>query len=229
MTEKLTIANWAEEDKPREKLERLGASALSNAELLGILIGSGSQDESAVDLMKHILRDCDNNLNTLGKMTIPELTRYKGMGPAKAITILAACELGKRRALDKIGARPDLGSSLAIYNYMLPKMQDLDHEEAWLLMMNQNFKLIKATCISNGGITETAVDIRVLIKEAVVNNATIIAFCHNHPSNSPQPSKADDKLTAQIAEACKLMRLFFMDHVIITDGAFYSYHDKGKL
>lgn len=226
---KLTIAHWAEEDKPREKLERLGATALSNAELLGILIGSGSQDESAVDLMKHILRDCDNNLNTLGKMTIPELTRYKGMGPAKAITILAACELGKRRALDKIGPRPDLGSSLAIYNYMLPKMQDLDREEAWLLMMNQNFKLIKATCISNGGITETAVDIRVLIKEAVINNATIIAFCHNHPSNNPQPSKADDLLTHQIAKASELMRLFFMDHVIITDGAFYSYHDKGKL
>ncbi len=229
MTEKLTIANWAEEDKPREKLERLGASALSNAELLGILIGSGSTDESAVDLMKHILRDCDNNLNTLGKMEIRDLTKYKGMGPAKAITILAACELGKRRALDKIGLRPDLGSSLAIYNYMLPKMQDLDREEAWLLMMNQNFKLIKATCLSYGGISETSVDIRLLIKEAVLNNATIVAFCHNHPSNSPQPSKADDQLTLKISKACEIMRIFFMDHVIITDGAFYSYHDKGKL
>ena len=114
MAEKLTIANWAEEDKPREKLERLGASALSNAELLGILIGSGSTDESAVDLMKRILKDCDNNLNQLGKKSIRELTQYKGMGPAKAITILAACELGKRRALDKIGTRPDLGSSLAV-------------------------------------------------------------------------------------------------------------------
>ena len=130
MAEKLTIANWAEEDKPREKLERLGASALSNAELLGILIGSGSTDESAVDLMKRILKDCDNNLNQLGKKSIRELTQYKGMGPAKAITILAACELGKRRALDKIGTRPDLGSSLAIYNYMLPKMQDLDTKRA---------------------------------------------------------------------------------------------------
>ena len=208
MSEKLSISQWAEEDKPREKLERLGASALSNAELLAILIGSGSQDESAVDLMKHIMKDCDNNLNTLGKMTIKELTRYKGMGPAKAITVLAACELGKRRALDKIGYRPDLGSSLAIYNYMLPKMQDLNTEEAWVLMMNQNFKLIK---------------------EAVLNNATIIAFCHNHPSNSPLPSKADDQLTLQIQKACEIMRIFFMDHVIITDGAFYSYHDKGKL
>ena len=138
MSEKLSISQWAEEDKPREKLERLGAAALSNAELLAILIGSGSQDESAVDLMKHIMSDCDNNLNSLGKMTIKELTRYKGMGPAKAITILAACELGKRRALDKLGNRPDLGSSLAIYNYMLPKMQDLDTEEAWVLMMNHS-------------------------------------------------------------------------------------------
>lgn len=179
--------------------------------------------------MKRILKDCNNNLNQLGKKTIRELTQYKGMGPAKAITILAACELGKRRALDKIGTRPDLGSSLAIYNYMLPKMQDLDTEEAWLLMMNQNFKLIKASCISKGGITETATDIRLIIKEAVLNNATIIAFCHNHPSNNPQPSKADDVLTQKIAKACEIMRLFFMDHVIITDGAFYSYHDKGKL
>ena len=191
MSEKLSISQWAEEDKPREKLERLGASALSNAELLAILIGSGSQDESAVDLMKHIMSDCDNNLNSLGKMSIKELTRYKGMGPAKAITILAACEL--------------------------------------VLMMNQNFKLIKASCLSHGGITETAVDIRLLIKEAVLNNATIIAFCHNHPSHSPLPSKADDQLTLQIQKACEIMRLFFMDHVIITDGSFYSYHDKGKL
>ena len=111
----------------------------------------------------------------------------------------------------------------------LPKMQDLDTEEAWVLMMNQNFKLIKASCLSHGGITETAVDIRLLIKEAVLNNATIIAFCHNHPSHSPLPSKADDQLTLQIQKACEIMRLFFMDHVIITDGSFYSYHDKGKL
>lgn len=229
MGDKLSISQWAEEDKPREKLERLGASALSNAELLAILIGSGSQDESAVDLMKHIMNDCDNNLNALGKMSIKELTRYKGMGPAKAITLLAACELGKRRASEKMGLRPDLGSSIAIYNYMLPKMQDLDREEAWLLMMNQNFKLIKATRMSTGGITETAVDVRSIMKEAVLNNATIIAICHNHPSHSPLPSKNDDLLTQKIAKACEIMRIFFMDHVIVTDGSFYSYHDKGKL
>ena len=229
MSEKLSIAKWASEDQPREKLESLGPSALSNAELCAILIGSGSKEESAVELMKHILNDCDNNLNILGKMTQQELQNYKGMGPAKAITILAACELGKRRALDKIGPRPDLGSSIAIYNYMLPRMQDLDVEEGWILMMNQNFKLIKAERISHGGITETAIDVRLIMREVILNNATILAVCHNHPSSSPFPSKNDDLLTIQISKACEIMRIFFMDHVIVTDGAFYSYHDKGKI
>ena len=229
MTEKLSIANWAEEDKPREKLERLGATALSNAELLAILIGSGSQDESAVDLMKHILNDCDNNLNTLGKKEIRELTTYKGMGPAKAITILAACELGKRRALEKIGTRPDLGSSLAIYNYMLPRMQDLDVEESWVLLMNQNFKLIKAVRISHGGISETAVDVRVICREAILCNATVVALCHNHPSGNNRASGDDDRITQRVEKACQTMRLYFLDHLIITDGDYYSYRENGKL
>lgn len=229
MSEKLSISQWAEEDKPREKLERLGAAALSNAELLAILIGSGSREESAVDLMKHVMTDCDNNLNTLGKKNIHELTLYKGMGPAKAITILAACELGKRRSLDKIGLRPDLGSSIAVYNYMLPRMQDLDVEEAWVLLLNQNFKLIKAEQLSHGGITETAVDVRLIMKKALLNNATIIALCHNHPSNNSTPSKQDDQLTFNVKKACEVMRIFFMDHIIVTDGHYYSYHDKGRL
>ena len=229
MNEKLTIVHWAEEDKPREKLERLGASALSNAELLAILIGSGSPQESAVDLMKHILGDCDNNLNNLGKMSIHDLQQYKGMGPAKAITILAACEIGKRRSLEKMGTRPDLGSSLAVYNYMLPQMQDLDVEESWVLLMNQNFKLIKAEKLSHGGITETAVDVRLILKKALLNNATIVALCHNHPSNNATPSHQDDLLTEKVRKACEIMRIFFMDHIIVTDGSYYSYHDKGRL
>lgn len=229
MIEKLSIAHWAEEDKPREKLERLGASALSNAELLAILVGSGSHEESAVDLMKRIMNGCDNSLNTLGKMTIRELMTYKGIGLAKAVTILAACELGKRRSVDRLGVRPDLGSSRAVYEYMHPRMQDLDVEEGWILLMNQNFKLIKAECISHGGFTETAIDVRLVIKEALLNNATILALCHNHPSNNTVPSRQDDQLTDSIRQACKLMRIFFMDHVIVTDGAYYSYHDKGRL
>ena len=195
---KLSIANWAEEDRPREKLARLGAQALSNAELLAILIGSGSAKESAVELMKRVLADCNNNLNTLGKRTIHELTQYNGMGPAKAITILAACELGKRRQLEKAEERPDLGSATAIYNHLHPLMQDLDTEEAWILLMNQNFRLIKRERISHGGISETAVDVRVIMREALLNNATVLALAHNHPSQNTRPSKDDDALTERV-------------------------------
>ena len=229
MTDKLTIKQWDEADMPREKLERLGAEALSNAELLAILIGSGSQDESAVDLMKRLLNDCNNNLNTLGKKTIPDLCAYKGVGPAKAITILAACELGKRRQLEKAEERPDLSSAAAIYDHMHPLMQDLDVEEAWILLMNQNFKLIKKMRISHGGISDTAVDVRVIIRQAILSNATVLALCHNHPSNNTRPSGDDDRLTTRVKEACKLMRIFFLDHLIITDGRYYSYHEEGRL
>ncbi len=225
----LRISNWAEEDRPREKLERLGAQALSDAELLAILIGSGSPRESAVDLMKRVLGDCNNNLNTLGKRSIHELTAYNGMGPAKAITILAACELGKRRQLEKAEEREDLGSATAIYNHMHPIMQDLDVEEAWVLLMNRNFKLIKRLRISHGGLSETAVDVRIIIKEALLNNATIIALCHNHPSNNPRPSTDDDRLTQKLKAAADIMRIHMADHVIITDGRYYSYREEGRM
>ena len=195
MTDKLTIKQWNEADMPREKFERLGAEALSNSELLAILIGSGNTKESAVDLMKRVMNDCGNNLNTLGKKSIAELCEYEGIGPAKAITILAACELGKRRHLEKAEERLDLGSAVAIYEHMHPLMQDLDVEEAWVLLMNRNFKLIKKVRISHGGISETAVDVRVIMKHAIMNNATVIALCHNHPSNNPRPSGDDDRLT----------------------------------
>lgn len=226
---KLNINQWAEEDRPREKLMRQGAESLTNAELLAILIGSGSAEQSAVDLMKDILSDCNNNLNTLGKMTISQLQRYKGMGPAKAITILAACELGKRRQLSKPEERLELGSATAIYNYMHPKMQDLDVEESWILLMNQAFKLIKAVRLSHGGISETAVDVRVIMKEAVLCNATVLALTHNHPSNNANPSRNDDRLTERIRKASDIMRIYFLDHVIITDGRYYSYREQGRL
>lgn len=226
---KLTINNWAEEDRPREKLMALGPEALSNAELLAILIGSGSTKESAVDLMKHILNDCQNNLNTLGKMTIRELTEYTGMGPAKAVTVLAACELGKRRQLEKAEERPQINSAEAIYSVMHPKMQDLDVEEAWILLLNQNFRLIYKERISHGGITGVSVDVRIIMREALLHNATVVAFCHNHPSGSLHPSREDDALTQSIRKACEVMRLHLLDHVIITDGAYYSYHEQGRL
>ena len=226
---RLSINEWAEEDRPREKLQALGAECLSNAELLAILIGSGSTDESAVALMKRIMNDCSNNLNTLGKMSIRELTAYKGMGPAKAITILAACELGKRRQKTQVEERRCLSSPQDIYEYMHPTMQDLDVEEAWVLLLNQGFRLIKPVRLSHGGISETAVDIRLIMKEAIVNNATVIALCHNHPSNNLFPSRSDDNLTRNVKKACETMRIHFLDHVIVTDGAYYSYSEKGRL
>ena len=224
-----SIVNWAKEDRPREKLERLGPSALSNAELLGILIGSGTQKESAVDLMKRILIDCNNNLNTLGKLSIRELEQYKGVGPAKAISILAACELGKRRAMEKAQERTSIDSSKAIYEYLHPRMQDLDVEEAWIMLLNQHYKLIKAMAISHGGITETAVDVRVILKEALLCNATVLVLAHNHPSNHIQPSKPDDQLTQRVKKACEAVRIYFLDNLIVTDGDFYSYHDNDRL
>ena len=169
---KLNINEWAEEDRPREKLLRLGAAALSDAELLAILIGSGSTRESAVDLTRRILSDCNNNLNTLGKKQIPDLISYHGMGPAKAITIVAACELGRRRRETLCEERPKLGSATAIYNFMHPLMQDLDVEEFHILLMNQQCSLIREMCISHGGITETAADVRVIMRNASNGLAT---------------------------------------------------------
>lgn len=227
--DKLNINQWAEEDRPREKLMRLGAGALTNAELMAILIGSGSPKESAVDLMKRILNDCDNNLNKLGRMSIRELQVYNGMGPAKAVSILAACELGKRRQMEKVQERKDLGSPQAIYDYMRPIMQDLDTEEAWIILMNQNYRLIKEERLSHGGITETLVDVRVIVKEALLNNATIVALCHNHPSDNARPSKEDDRLTERVKKACELMRIYLLDHVIVTESSYYSYREKGRL
>ena len=226
--EKLNINQWAEEDRPREKMESQGAESLTNAELLAILIGSGSTKESAVELMKRLLSDCKNNLNTLGKMTIHDLCQYNGIGKAKAISILAACELGKRRQMENPEERPDLGTATRIYNHMHPIMQDLDVEEFWILLLNQHYRLIKKVKISHGGITETAVDIRIIIREAVMANCTILAVCHNHPSGNLSPSRQDEELTVCIKRACELMHIHFLDHVIITDGLYYSFKEQGK-
>ena len=229
MSERLTIAHWSEDDQPREKLRDKGPQALSDAELLAILIGSGTPGISAVDLMQDILRDCNNNLNTLGKRTIRQLCDYKGIGEAKAITILAACELGKRRQQESAEERPDVGTATRIYNHMHPVLQDCDVEEFWLLLMNQNHRLIKKMRIARGGISEVSVDVRIIIREAVLANATILAVCHNHPSGSLRPSNMDNDLTFSIQKACSLMRIHFLDHVIVTDGAYYSYHETGRI
>ena len=229
MGEKLTIAHWSEDDQPREKLRDKGPEALSNAELLAILIGSGTPGTSAVELMQTVLNSCKNNLNTLGKMSIRELMQYKGIGEAKAITILAACEMGKRRQQESAEERPDIGTANRIYNHMHPILQDCDVEEFWLLLMNQNYGLIKKMRIAHGGITEVSVDIRIIMREALLAKATILAVCHNHPSGSLSPSRQDDDITRNLQQACSLLRIHFLDHVIVTDGAYYSYHEEGRL
>ena len=224
---RLSIKQWAPEDRPTERLQRLGAESLTDGELLAILIGSGTQQYSAVDIANHVLGKF--NLNTLGKARFDEILDTEGVGTQTACKILAAVELGKRRQMATPELHPDMSTATRIYNYMLPKMQDLATEEFHILLMNQNYRLIKQVRISQGGITETCADIRVMMREAVLCNATILAACHNHPSGSLSPSRADDELTRAIKEACRVMRIHFLDHVIVTDGAYVSYRELGKI
>ena len=182
-----------------------------------------------MDIGNHVLGKFNRNLNTLGKARFDEILDIEGVGTQTACRILAAVELGKRRQAATAELRPDMSTATRIYNYMLPKMQDLATEEFHILLMNQNFRLIKSERISQGGITEVSADIRIMIREAVLNNATIMAVCHNHPSGSTRPSKQDDMLTQSVKKACEVMRLHFLDHVIVTDGNYYSYAENGKL
>jgi len=227
--ERLTITQWNEEDRPREKLMRLGGEALTDAELLAIIIGGGVVGKTAVDITKQILKDCDNNLAILSKRTLEQLMSYHGIGEAKAISIMAVAELGRRRELTKMPERKKLDNSKALYDELWPRMRDLDVEEAYLVLMNQAYKHIDTIRLSHGGITETAVDVRVIMKHAIQQNATIIAIAHNHPSGNIRPSRDDEMLTKRVAEACRTMRIFFADHIIVTDGDYYSFRDNGKI
>lgn len=229
MTERLTITQWAEEDRPREKMMMHGASALSNAELLAILIGSGNAEESAVELMRKVLNDYHNNLNELGKASIDDLCRYKGVGSAKAISILAASELGKRRKEEAVKERVTILSSKDVYDCFYPLMCDLPTEEFWVLMLNQASKIIDKVKISAGGLSATAVDVRCILREALIKRASAIVLCHNHPSGNIRPSKEDDLLTRHVAQASECMDIRLVDHIILTDGAFYSYSDEGRI
>ena len=226
---RLSTKQWAPEDRPTERLQRLGAESLTDGELLSILIGSGTQQYSAVDVANKVLGRFNRNLNTLGKARFDEILDIEGVGTQTACKILAAVELGKRRQIATPEQHPEMSTATRIYNHMLPKMQDLATEEFHILLMNNNYKLIKSVKISQGGITETSVDIRIIIREAVLNNAVILAAVHNHPSGRTSPSRQDDELTKSIQRACQLMRLHFSDHVIVTDGNYYSYSENGKL
>ena len=217
------------DERPEFKAANYGFDTLSNTELLSMIINRGAGTTESLSQARQLMNIADGSLSNLAKLSIDEMQVVQGIGDCKALAVLAAIELGKRRALERMPTKPDLGSSLAIYNYMLPQMADLKVEQAHAIFMNQNFRLIKSVKLSQGGITETSVDIRILMREAVMSGATIMAFVHNHPSGNTQPSKADDMLTQQISKASQIMRIFFMDHVIVTDGSFYSYHDKGRL
>lgn len=226
---KPNINEWAEADRPREKLCANGAAALTNAEILAILIGSGSPEETAVSLMQRILIDCRNSLDELGKKDLNELCRYKGIGMAKAVSLLAACELGRRRAAELPLAKTRIQSSNDIFQYFGPQLQDLPHEEGHVLLLNNRLHIIGSRLIGRGGITGTTVDIRLVLREALLARATSIALCHNHPSGNLQPSRDDDRLTQSLKQAAETMQIRLIDHVIIGGNQFYSYADEGRI
>lgn len=228
-THKLNIKEWAEEDRPREKMLSKGVSVLSDAELLAILIGSGNTEETAVELTRRILASCNNNLNELGKKSIAELCTFKGIGDAKAICITAALELGKRRKQSDIRERRQITCSKDIYNLFHPLLCDLPTEEFWTIFLNQSNKIIDKTRISTGGITETSADVRSILREALLKRATSLILCHNHPSGNPHPSNADNRLTDKINQAARLMDITLCDHLIVCDGTYFSYADEGRL
>ncbi|MBW9199009.1 DNA repair protein RadC [Bacteroidales bacterium SW299] len=229
MNEKLNINQWAEEDRPREKMMLHGASALTNAELLAILIGSGNTEDTAVELMRKVLDGCHNKLGELGKCSVEDLCRYKGIGPAKAVTILAASELGKRRKEEEPKERVQIRCSTDIFAYFHPLMCDLSVEECWVMLLNQAAKVVDAIRISQGGLASTQVDVRCVLREALLKRATSIVLCHNHPSGNVTPSTDDDRLTQALNQAANTMNIRLLDHVIVTDGAYYSYVDEGRL
>ena len=227
--EKLTINQWAEEDRPREKMMQKGAEALTDAELLGILIGSGSTDESAVSLMQRILASCDNNLNQLAKWEVRDFARFKGMGPAKSITVMAALELGKRRNLQMQAERLRISSSTDIYKLFHPLLCDLPTEEFWTLLLNQANKVIDKIRISRGGIDQTTADVRTILREALIKRATQIALVHNHPSGNPYPGNEDKLQTQRLKKSAQICDIELIDHIIIAGQKYFSFLDEGLL
>lgn len=217
----------SKQDTMASFVKEYGIETLSNEHLISAILGIDALNQGYEQVTE--IFNGSRSLRKVSLKTFDDLTNIKGIGEKKAIAILAAFEIGKRLMKEKSKDITDLGSSISVYQHMLPFMKGLEHEEFWVLLMNNNFKLIKKVRLSVGGLTECAVDVRMIIKEAVINNATIISVCHNHPSENATPSKLDDELTRKIAKACEVMRIFFCDHVIIANESFYSYHDKGKL
>jgi len=226
-SKKLSIKSWAEEDRPREKLLSKGKQNLSNAELLGILLGSGSRNESAVGLAQRILESVENDLNDLGKMSIHELKTFRGIGTAKAVGLVAALELGRRRQLKGLKKRDQLNSSRDAFNAIAARLSDLPHEEFWMLLLNRANKLIGWEQVSSGGVSGTVVDAKIVFRKAIEGHASSLILCHNHPSGNLKPSKADIQLTQKLKKAGEQLDILVLDHLIVSEEGYYSFADEG--
>ena len=232
MTEiiKLKVKDWSPDDRPREKLLTRGANTLSNAELLAIILRSGTRTESVIDLSQRILQSFGNDLSLLGKASPNHLiTNFKGIGKAKAMGIIAALELGKRRKAEDTSTKKRIISSIDIYNYFYPILCDLPHEEFWALFLNHSNRIIDRFKISQGGISGTVVDGKIIYKEAISRLASYVVLCHNHPSGNYMPSSQDNTITYRIKKGLEQFEIQLLDHVILTDGKYYSYGDEGKI
>lgn len=224
-----SIKNWSQDDQPREKLRDKGKASLSDAELIAILIGSGNREESAVALCKRIFASVDNNLNALGKLSIAQLMEFKGIGEAKAISIVAALEIGKRRRIEDALQLDKITSSRSVFELMQPVIGDLPHEEFWILYLNNSNKVIKKNQLSKGGITGTLVDVRLVLKNALEVGAVALILCHNHPSGTLKPSQADKDITQKLKHAAKSLDISVLDHLIVTEKAYFSFADENIL
>jgi len=227
---RLTIRDWAEDDRPREKMMRKGSQSLSDAELLAILIAIGNKNETAVELARRILNDCQENLNELAQLSIAELCkRFKGIGEAKAITITAALELGKRRKTNEILERKKVTSSKDLFDLFETQLVDLPHEEFWVGLLNGANKVIEIKRLTQGGSRQTVVDIPMLLKMALDKSAQAVVVAHNHPSGQNRPSHEDEVITRRIKTGCEAIGITLLDHIIIARGDYYSFNDEGKM
>jgi DNA repair protein RadC len=227
--ESITIKSWAEADRPREKMLDKGRHVLSEAELIAILIGSGSRDETAVELARRILAGAGNDLSELSKLTVSDLMKYKGVGQAKAIAILAALELGRRRKGSENPERRKIVSSADAFEEIRPVLLDLPHEEFWILLLNRANQIMRRECLSKGGLTGTVVDPRMVFKPALQHLCCSVILCHNHPSGNLQPSEADLKITRQLQEAGKILDIPVLDHLIVAEEKYFSFADEGLM
>ena len=225
----VSIKNWAEEDRPREKLMAKGAESLTNAELFAILIGNGTAKKSAVELMQEVLKSCDGKLRNLNHLTLQDLVQFNGIGEAKALAIIAAAEIGKRRMMEDSSDITQFRTAADVQRYMQPMVQDLTLEKSWVLLLNNNARLLSCVTLSSGGLTETLVDVRLLLKKALLHDATSFILVHNHPSGSLKPSRADADLTEKAHKAAQAVNIRMVDHVIVTEGGYYSFAEEGKI